>query len=255
MAGFHIPGDPYFPNQGNARWIDDEPEQQIEEDPEEDPEENPEEEPKEEDKQEEEEEDEHEGEEEDEEEEEEEDEEEVEEDDDIVMVGNEMEEQPEVFNPPYITRVPAHRFGYNRPEPPWVTTIERWSRQQRQRSPYGNQRGYYDLIHGGPTDRALPVTIHRIASMDDRGRTTTDQVKELSAIVQSTTDRTRDLERDSHHRDQLIQDLLAARAETREYRERYMALEERIVAAERRLAELQGESTSSQAPSKKGRHD
>ena len=31
MAGFHIPGDPYYPNQGNSGW--------LEEDPEEDPEE------------------------------------------------------------------------------------------------------------------------------------------------------------------------------------------------------------------------
>ena len=31
MAGFHLPGDPYYPNQGNGGW--------IEEDPEEDPEE------------------------------------------------------------------------------------------------------------------------------------------------------------------------------------------------------------------------
>ena len=31
MAGFHMLGDPYFPNQGNGGW--------IEEDPEEDPEE------------------------------------------------------------------------------------------------------------------------------------------------------------------------------------------------------------------------
>ena len=31
MAGFHIPGDPYYPNQGNGGW--------IEEDPEEDPDE------------------------------------------------------------------------------------------------------------------------------------------------------------------------------------------------------------------------
>ena len=26
MAGFHPPGDPYFPNQGNAGWLDYEPE-------------------------------------------------------------------------------------------------------------------------------------------------------------------------------------------------------------------------------------
>ena len=171
------------------------------------------------------------------------------------MVENEIEEEPEVFNPPYISRVPAHRFGYNGPQPRWVTMIERWSRQQRKRSPYGNQRGYYDLIHGGPADRALPIMTQRIASMDDRGRTTTDQVRELSAIVESTTARTRDLERDSHYKDQFIQDLLIARAEAKEYQERYMALKERMVVAERRLAELQGTSTSSQAPSGKDCRD
>ena len=26
MAGFHLPGDPYFPNQGNGGWLDAEPE-------------------------------------------------------------------------------------------------------------------------------------------------------------------------------------------------------------------------------------
>ncbi|KAL7612576.1 hypothetical protein Lser_V15G05628 [Lactuca serriola] len=70
MAGFHLPGDPYFPDQGNASWIE---EEAIEEDPEEDLEEDPEEEP----------------------------EEEEEEDDDveIEMFEDESEEEPEVFNP------------------------------------------------------------------------------------------------------------------------------------------------------------
>ena len=26
MAGFHLPGDPYFPNQGDDGWIEPEPE-------------------------------------------------------------------------------------------------------------------------------------------------------------------------------------------------------------------------------------
>ena len=69
MAGFHPQGDPYYPNQGNGGW--------VEEDPEED------EEPI-----------------------------ELEEGDDS---GTNSE--PEVFNPPYISRVPANRFGYNGPEP------------------------------------------------------------------------------------------------------------------------------------------
>ncbi|KAL7585619.1 hypothetical protein Lser_V15G44337 [Lactuca serriola] len=39
MAGFHHPGDPYFPNQGNNGWLE-----ELEEEPEEEPEEDPEEE-------------------------------------------------------------------------------------------------------------------------------------------------------------------------------------------------------------------
>ena len=107
MAGFHLPGDPYFPNQGNADWIEEEPEELIEEDPEEDPEEEPEEEEEEVDE-----------------------EEEEEEDDEVDMDEEESEEEPEeeVFNPPYIARVPANRWGHNGPEPRWATMIERWSR-------------------------------------------------------------------------------------------------------------------------------
>ena len=37
----------------------------------------------------------------------------------------EEELEEEVFNPPYIARVPTNRFGRNRPEPHWVTMIER----------------------------------------------------------------------------------------------------------------------------------
>lgn len=36
MAGFHIPGDLYFPKQGNVGQIEEDPEEMIEEDPEED---------------------------------------------------------------------------------------------------------------------------------------------------------------------------------------------------------------------------
>ena len=30
MAEFHLPGDPYFPNQGNGGWIEDEPKENHE---------------------------------------------------------------------------------------------------------------------------------------------------------------------------------------------------------------------------------
>ncbi|KAI3723373.1 hypothetical protein L2E82_34896 [Cichorium intybus] len=43
MAGFHLPGDPYFPDEGNNGWLNGDPEEDFEEDPEEDIEEDPEE--------------------------------------------------------------------------------------------------------------------------------------------------------------------------------------------------------------------
>ena len=39
MAGFHLPGDPYYPNQGNGGWIEEDPEELFEEELGEDPEE------------------------------------------------------------------------------------------------------------------------------------------------------------------------------------------------------------------------
>ena len=50
MAGFHIPGDPYYPNQVNEGWIEDDPkedseEEILEEEPEEESKEDPEEDP------------------------------------------------------------------------------------------------------------------------------------------------------------------------------------------------------------------
>ena len=41
MAGFHVPGDPYFPNQGNGGWIEQDPDKDLEELMEEEPEEEP----------------------------------------------------------------------------------------------------------------------------------------------------------------------------------------------------------------------
>ena len=72
MAGFHMPRDPYFPNQGNGSWIEEDPEEDPEEIMEEDPKKDPEEE---------------------------EDEEESEEDSDVGL---------EVVNPRYVSRVPAY---------------------------------------------------------------------------------------------------------------------------------------------------
>lgn len=218
MAGFHIPGDPYFPNQGNGGWLGGEPEEDPKEVFEEEPEEDPNEEP-------------------------EEDEEEESEDEE------ESEEEPEIFNPPYLARVPANRFDHIGPIPRWATMIEGWRHRQRQRAHYGDQRVYYDLTHGGPADKALQVMTLKITNIRDQSRETTNQVRELRATMDANISRTRDMEMDCYFRDQLIKDLISARAEAKAYQGRHSELEERVVAAERRLAELQGASTSSQAPS------
>ena len=40
MAGFHLPGDPYYPNQDNGGWIENDPEEEMQEDSDPDPEDN-----------------------------------------------------------------------------------------------------------------------------------------------------------------------------------------------------------------------
>ena len=116
MVGFHHPGDPYFPKQGNGGWL--EPVEETEEEPEEEREEEPEEEP----------------------------------------IGGPSEPvadsdaESDVINAPYMARVPPYRMGPNGPTPPWAHGIWRWSRQQGVRPPFGMNRDYYDLSHGGPAD-------------------------------------------------------------------------------------------------------
>lgn len=88
------------------------------------------------------------------------------------MEEEEDEEDSEVINPPYKARVPANQFGYNGHEPRWATTIERWSRQQRQRSPFSDQRGYCDLNHGGSAKKALPIMIQQITNLGDQNKET-----------------------------------------------------------------------------------
>ena len=139
MTGFHLPGDPYFPNQENGGW--------IEEDPAEDPEEVMEEEP----------EDEH--------------EEEPEEQD--LEVDLEEEEgggcsegidlDLEVYNSPRVVRYPAPRLNFQGSTPRWVVDLRRWSQEKGQHSPYGMERDFYNLSQGGSVDRALPIIVHHVA--------------------------------------------------------------------------------------------
>ena len=83
MAGSHIPGDPYFPNQGNGGWIEEYPKEEPEEIMEKESEEEFEEEIN------------------------------VEEEEE----EDELDAESEVINPPYVARVPAHCVGYNGPTP------------------------------------------------------------------------------------------------------------------------------------------
>ena len=78
MASFHHPGDPYFPNQGNGGW--------IEEDPKEDPKEI--------------------------------EEEEIDEEiDDEEEEDDDWDAESKVINPPYMARVPTHHLGPNAQHP------------------------------------------------------------------------------------------------------------------------------------------
>ncbi|KAL7610703.1 serine/threonine-protein phosphatase 4 regulatory subunit 2-like [Lactuca sativa] len=199
LAGFHLPGDPYFPNEGNAGWLEAKPEDMIEEDPEEDAEEDPEEE-----------------------------EEEVEEEEE-----EDEEEGPEVYDP-----LPAHAPArdYPGPTPQWGTNLRFWSQEQGQPHPYGNEKGFYNLDRGGSADRALPVIIHHIARHDQRIRASTNQIMEVGATAEVTTARFRCLDQDhdqTRNRTEVLQQEAAiARSEVREYRKRQAAIERRMIEME-----------------------
>lgn len=145
MAGFHLPGDPYFPNQGNRGWIQEDPEEDPEVQMEEDTEEQM-------------------G--------------DVEDDDDDSD-EEDFDAESEVINLPYVAHVPVHRQCYQGPTPSWVDDLQRWSRQQGQHSPYGMERGFYDLSHRGPADRALPIMITQIMLLGERARESSSQMRSL----------------------------------------------------------------------------
>lgn len=86
---------------------------------------------------------------------------------DVEGDEDDSDAKSEVINPPYKSRAPVHRWDYNGTIPLWAYDLERWSRHQRQRPPFGMARGYYNLTLGGPTDRALPIMIHRISDIND----------------------------------------------------------------------------------------
>ncbi|XP_052621764.1 uncharacterized protein LOC128127340 [Lactuca sativa] len=195
MAGFHLPGDPYFPNQRNVGWIVENPEEDSEEEPMEDDEPMEDEEPMEEEES-------VDGEEE---------EEEEEEDSD----GTDSE--PEVYNPHPAHVPPQH---YQGPMPQWAETIHSWSREQGQRPPYGMQWDFYDLSKGGSADRALPVIVHHVTRHEEQTRVNTRHLMEVGATSQVNSVRIRWLD-DDHDRTRdctelLRREMAATQAEVQE---------------------------------------
>lgn len=71
---------------------------------------------------------------------------------------------------------------------------------------------------------------------------------QMRAATERGSAHIQDIERDYYSTERVIEDLTTVWAEVREYQERHAALEERVWNAERQLAQLQGASTSTQAP-------
>ena len=158
LAGFHLPGDPYFPDNRNGGW--------LEEDPEEDPDELSEEE----------------------------EEEGTMEDEgkDEEKEEEDSEAKSEVDNPPV-----AEQHIYVGPAPFWAEDIRQWSRDQDQRFPYGKDRDIYDLRVGGLTNRALPVMVRCTVRLGDEVRTHAKQLMEFGAALEVHTARFRRLDEDN----------------------------------------------------------
>ena len=57
----------------------------------------------------------------------------------------------------------------------FLTFLQRWGRQQGQRSLYVMERGFYGLSHEGPADRALPVKVQPIKHLGEQARASTSQ--------------------------------------------------------------------------------
>ena len=145
---------PYYPNQGNGGWIEDDPEEDSEEkipeeEPEEESEEDPEEDP---------------------------DEESEEEGD-----GGSTDSELEVYNPPQGATIPRQNF--QGPTPRWAVDLKQWSREQGQRPPYDMKRGFYNLNNGGSADRAFPIMVRRIANKGAQARANASQLLDIRATA------------------------------------------------------------------------
>ncbi|KAI3522222.1 hypothetical protein L1887_11706 [Cichorium endivia] len=261
MAGFHLPGDPYFPDEGNNGWLNEEPEEDFEEDPEEEFEEEP--------------------------------EEEIEEDpegnievdfeEDEEMEEGDSEAESEVYDPPYPVRernaplpppdfqvyrhpggqlwrrtprkrvLPIHhplliREPLQDQTPEWAERIRIWCHEQGLVTPYGMSR---DIGNGTSADRALPVMVGRISRHDEQIRATTSQIMDVGATAETTAARLRRLDEAHDHTsrriDPLEDDVQTAIGMWREVILRVSDSEESIREIARRAEEAEREAAELRA--------
>ena len=200
MAGFHLPDDPYFPNQGNVCWLDAKPE---EEEPV------------------------------------------IPLDDDFAeKFSDDSYTEPEVNNLPPVAPAPNPNPhpAFQGLTPPWVESLETWSKEQHQPIPFNGYRSFYNLSERGSTDRVLSIMVRRVARNEIQGRTALNRIMEVVADARIHIVRTIHLEdaRERSIRDNegLQQELAATQAEAIELRIRQRVYERQLLDMEHQLASL-----------------
>ncbi|KAL7608232.1 hypothetical protein Lser_V15G12309 [Lactuca serriola] len=216
MAGFHIPGDPYYPNQGNGGWIEKDTEEfevEVGEEYEVDEEVEEEEEP-------------------------------IEEEEEVT---DGTDSEPEVINPP-APRSPEVRMGYQPPIPIWGSHLYYWSRQQGVLPPFGMCREFYNVSGGGSADRALPVLVRQIATQTYQSDMQAARIREVNAATQGNAADIRRLdglhESTQLHTRTLQNQMVTALAEIREMKEQQTVLERRLMGVMQSDAESSSKCTT-----------
>ena len=107
--------------------------------------------------------------------------------------------------------------------PMWVRSLNKWSHEQGQPLPYNGNHNFYNLDErGGPTDRALPILIRRVAHNVELGVATLQRTMELEADSDANINRIFNLEvahgRTMRDNEALQQELATTRAEVIELR-------------------------------------
>ena len=218
MAGFHLPGDPYYPNQGNGGWIEEEPEEdpeEIEEEVEEEFEVEV-------------------G-------------EEFEVDEEVEEITSGTDSEPEVIDPP-IPHPPEIRPYQPGPIPMWGSHLYYWSRQQGVRPPFGMCRDFYNVSGGSSADRALPVIVNAIATQNYETDRQAARVREVNAATQGNAADIRRLE-GLHENTQIYtgtlqNQMITTLAEIKEMKEQQADLERRLMGVKQSDAESSSKRTT-----------